>query len=350
MNNYEDTQFGPNLKRVTVLSCVPGSPVDSETGPIAILNLAHEDEIEQPLRIDLPDVRRLAISFMAVLAKFTNEFPDEIMDIYFGGTALPQDDRAANLTAPIPIKKAQERKRPMAKKLMSYADVRYVKFLKCQTARENGSPSCLLTLGHSRQPEQPILLSLEDTRQMTKALFGFLARHGDQAVMRLIQQLRWNESAPTPSESPCVEVAAPPAPSTPKPSDDAETPQEPSKQVTFLPSTGLRITIRFHDAALKPIEAEVLGGYGGKKATMIILRTNHFGSTVEFVAKLGSGTITTKGLRADEVLDIKEMWRRFYPNHFGSVLRIGRRCYTVLAHPELRRLLGKKAFVFANAE
>jgi hypothetical protein len=75
-----DDPIAQQLKVVQVLRCVSGyarQPVDG--APIAIVTLAHNGEVEQPMLLYLDEAEKLAFRLMAVLDYHGNDLAKKIV-------------------------------------------------------------------------------------------------------------------------------------------------------------------------------------------------------------------------------------------------------------------------------
>jgi hypothetical protein len=95
------------------MDCVPGN-VDHVNGePITILTLAHNDEIEQPMAVTIPDTKRLVVQCLISLAVHGDDKADHILDHHFSDGDGDDDDPAQPWQPhPAPPKRRRTRRPP----------------------------------------------------------------------------------------------------------------------------------------------------------------------------------------------------------------------------------------------
>lgn len=92
----EEQSVGQPLRVITLMDCVPGNRHTPDGPPIAILTLAHRDQIEQPMMLTIEDVGRLLIKCLECLATHKDGFAQYLIDEYLTdhpkGPSVERDD------------------------------------------------------------------------------------------------------------------------------------------------------------------------------------------------------------------------------------------------------------------
>ena len=197
--------------------------------------------------------------------------------------------------------------------------LKVVELLDCVAGRADdstkGEPIAIITMGHRKEVETPLMLRLRDSKSLVIKLLIVLATHGD-AVAQNIMENQFVEHLPK------LPVAAP---------------THARKQPTAgaYPSEGT-VLIGFQDPSIRPIRMSVLGGYRSRRSTMIVFRAGNLGSApVIAVGRLVKKTMVRfRGLRKCETLTSLER-RQFFSIDGGQHFRIRKKIWQKLTTDEL---------------
>lgn len=85
----EEQSVGQPLRVMTLMDCVPGNRHTPDGPPIAILTLAHLDQIEKPMMLTIEDIGRLLIKCLECLATHKDDFAQYLIEEYL--TERPKD-------------------------------------------------------------------------------------------------------------------------------------------------------------------------------------------------------------------------------------------------------------------
>jgi hypothetical protein len=79
----DDERIMQRMKSVTVLEFCPGNADSPDGAPIGILTIEHNGEVEEPLMIQLGDLKTLLHKTVGILATHGDEFCRHLVQQYF---------------------------------------------------------------------------------------------------------------------------------------------------------------------------------------------------------------------------------------------------------------------------
>jgi hypothetical protein len=204
----------------------------------------------------------------------------------------------------------------------------------------------ILTLSFRSEVEQPIMLSMRDTRKLATALNEILSQR-DSVTQDDSPQggETWKEPAEGNGQS---DPNAWPADWDEDNEDDwiakaaADLAKDDPPRVGDLPSTGIRMRIHYRKG--KPLsEVEVLGVYYDRKVRLVLYRSSQPDEGDNVIKMDTKGTVLMGCVGPDHYLPLTE-WKRYGRLPDGAKFRINGRTHYKMGLKSVKKLLDNKVF------